>query len=250
MSGGGPRPGLDFRLQLVQRAPVFRGLDAAALADLLRLARDRRVVRRESFFLQGDGATDVFVLCAGRIKVTRVAPAGEQVILRLVSPGEAFGALGLGAGGQHPSGAEALESSHALLWDRCAFEGIAERHPVVLRNVLRIVSERMRDLEQTLLEVATVRTSERVASALLRLASQVGRPVEGGVSVSLGREDLAQLTGCTPFTVSRLLADWEEAGYVWSRREAVVLIDGPGLAEHAALGSRCRGRQAGPAGPA
>jgi CRP-like cAMP-binding protein len=224
----------------VQRAPVFRGLDAQASADLVSLARDRRVVRRESFFLQGDTATDVFVLCAGRLKATQLASAGEQVILRLIGPGEAFGALEVGAG-QYPSGAEALEASHALLWDRCAFEAIAERNPVVLRNVVRILSERMRALEQSLRELATVRAASRVASALVRLAGQIGRPVDGGAFIALGREDLAQLTGCTPFTVSRLLADWEESGYVRSRREAVVLLDGPALVEHVAAVPRRAG---------
>jgi CRP-like cAMP-binding protein len=234
----------------VQRAPLFRGLGAGPLAALVGLARDRRVVRRESFFLQGDDALDVFVLCAGRVKATQAAAAGEQVILRLISPGEAFGALGFGAGGQYAGGAEALEPSHALLWDRGAFEEIAEQNPVILRNVVRILSERMRALELSLREIATVRTAERVAAALLRLANQVGRQVDGGVSVALGREDLAQLTGCTPFTVSRLLADWEERGYVRSRREVVVLVDGPALAEHAASGSRGRGRPFGGARPA
>ena len=171
----------------------------------MRLARDRRVARRESFFLQGDPATDVFVLCAGRLKATQLASAGEQVILRLVGPGEAFGALEVGAGGQYPSGAEALEASHALLWDRTAFDAIAERNPIILRNVVRILSERMRSLEQSCRELATVRAAVRVASALVRLAGQIGRPVDGGALVALGREDLAQLTGCTPFTVSRFL---------------------------------------------
>jgi CRP-like cAMP-binding protein len=250
LSGGASRAGLDFRLQLVQRAPIFSGLGAGPLAALVGLARDRRIVRRESFFLQGDPASDVYILCAGRLKTTQVAAAGEQIILRLISPGEAFGALGLGAGGQYASGAEALEPSHALLWDRGAFEEIAEQNPVVLRNVVRILSERMRALELSLREIATVRTAGRVASALLRLANQVGRTVDGGVSVTLGREDLAQLTGCTPFTVSRLLADWEECGYVRSRREVVVLVDGSALAEHVASGSRGRGGQAGAAGGA
>ena len=107
------------------------------------------MARRESFFLQGDPATDVFVLCAGRLKATQLASAGEQVILRIVGPGEAFGALEVGAGGQYSSGAEALEASHALLWDRPSFDAIAEQNPVILRNVLRILSERMRSLEQS-----------------------------------------------------------------------------------------------------
>ena len=220
----------------MQRAPVFRGLESQACADLVRLARDRRVVRRESFFLQGDPATDVFVLCAGRLKATQLASAGEQVILRLVGPGEMFGALEVGAGGQYSSGAEALEASHALLWDRCAFDEMAERNPVILRNVLRILSERMRLLEQSCRELATVRAAARVASALVRLAGQMGRPTDGGALVALGREDLAQLTGCTPFTVSRFLADWEALGYVKSRREAVVLVDAPALVRHVDAG--------------
>ncbi len=215
---------------------MFRGLESQACADLVRLARDRRVVRRESFFLQGDPATDVFVLCAGRLKATQLASAGEQVILRLVGPGEMFGALEVGAGGQYSSGAEALEASHALLWDRCAFDEMAERNPVILRNVLRILSERMRVLEQSCRELATVRAAARVASALVRLAGQMGRPADGGALVALGREDLAQLTGCTPFTVSRFLADWEALGYVKSRREAVVLVDAPALVRHVDAG--------------
>lgn len=238
MSGDGPRAGLDFRLQLLQRAPLYRGVDALAIADLVRLARERRIARRESFFLQGDSATDVFVLCAGRLKATQLASAGEQVILRLVGPGEAFGALDVGAGGLYPSGAEALEASHALLWDRAAFDAIAERNPIILRNVLRILSERMRSLEQSCRELATVRAAERVASALVRLAGQMGRPVDGGALVALGREDLAQLTGCTPFTVSRFFADWEAHGYLRSRREAVVLLDAAGLALHVAAEPR------------
>lgn len=197
----------------------------------MRLARDRRVVKRESFFLQGDPAADVFVLCAGRVKSTQVGAAGDVVILRLVGPGESFGALEIGAG-HYPSGAEAVEASHALLWDRCAIDQMAERHPVILRNVLRIVSERMRSLEQTCRELATVGAAVRVASALLRLAGQMGRPVEGGALVALGRDDVAQLTGCTSFTVSRFFADWEALGFLQSRREAVVLVDGPALARH------------------
>jgi CRP-like cAMP-binding protein len=206
--------------------------------DLVRLARDRRVVRRESFFLQGDPASDVFVLCAGRIKTTQTGPSGEQVTLRLVGPGEAFGALDVGAGSLYPSGAEALQASHALIWDRGAFDQMAERHPVILRNVLRIVTERLRSLEQSCRELATVRVSARVSAALARLAVQMGQASDGGVLVALGREDIAQMTGTTPFTVSRLLADWESRGYLRSKREAVLLIDGPGLTRHVVADSR------------
>jgi CRP-like cAMP-binding protein len=45
------------------------------------------------------------------------------------------------------------------------------------------------------------------------------------VKISLSREDLAQMTGTTLFTISRLLSQWGEEGFVLPLREAVVVLD-------------------------
>lgn len=195
----------------------------------MRLSLERRVVRRESFYLQGDRACDVLVLCAGRLKMTQLGPDGEQSILRLTGPGEAFGALDP-ADGTYSTGAEALEPSHALIWDRAALDVMTERYPVLLRNELRIVSERMRALEQRCRELLSERVPHRVAHTLVRLVGEIGRPADGGALVALSREELAQMAGTTLFTVSRLLGEWQERGLVTPRREAVCVLDTRGLA--------------------
>jgi CRP-like cAMP-binding protein len=53
----------------------------------------------------------------------------------------------------------------------------------------------------------------------------MGQPVNGTVEVSLSRGELAQMTGTTLFTVSRLLSAWEADGIVKPRREAVAICD-------------------------
>lgn len=221
--------GLDFRQHFVRRAPLFRGLPPEACAELVRLARERRVVRRESFYMQDDPADDVHVLCAGRLKMTQVSAAGDQAILRLTGPGEAFGALEGLDGGRYSTSAEALEPSHALLWDSQALSAFGDRHPLLLRNLLRIAAERSRALEGRWRELATERVPLRLAHTLLRLLGQVGRPVEGGTLVGLSRDELAQLSGTTLFTVSRLLGEWQALGLVVPRREAVLVTDASGL---------------------
>ncbi|MDE3160449.1 MAG: winged helix-turn-helix domain-containing protein, partial [Acidobacteriota bacterium] len=52
-----------------------------------------------------------------------------------------------------------------------------------------------------------------------------GRPAEGAIEVGLSREELAQMTGTTLFTVSRLFSAWEARGLVKPRREAVTICD-------------------------
>ena len=133
-------------------------------------------------------------------------------------------------GATYPASAEALEPSQALLWDRRAFDGFIGRHPVLLRNVMRIVAERMRSLEQRCHELSSQRVPQRVAGTLLRLLGQVGRPADGGILIGLSREELGEMTGTTLFSVSRLLGEWEAQRLVKPRREGVIVTDARRLA--------------------
>ena len=65
----------------------------------------------------------------------------------------------------------------------------------------------------------------------MRLAKQVGTKTEGHTHIYLSRQELAQLTGTTLFTVSRLLCRWETQGIVSAPREAVRIHDLPALQE-------------------
>jgi CRP-like cAMP-binding protein len=220
---------LDFRRQFVEQLTLFRGLPAEACLELVGSMRERRVARKQRFFAEGEPAREVLVLVAGRAKLSALSSTGQQVIFRLVAPGEVLGGLGVESGRRHPATGEALEPSHALAWDHRTLEVLAERHPVLLRNTARIVAERLRALEQRHLELATEKVPQRLAHALLRLVAHVGRPFEGGALVSLSREELAAMTGTTLFTVSRTLGDWESRGLVRPRREGVVIEDTEGL---------------------
>lgn len=216
-------PELDLRVAFLQQAPLFRGLTPAQCYEAARRARDRRFTRKQLLFREGEPADDGSLLGTGRVKITQLAAGGQEVIQRLVGPGEVIGGVGLPPGGGYPVTAEALEVSHALFWDRPNLDRLFDRYPLLYRNALRIVAERLRNLEERFRELATEKVPQRLGCTLLRLVGQIGRPSEGGVLVSLSREELAQMTGTTLFTVSRLLCQWESQGVVRTRREAIVV---------------------------
>jgi CRP-like cAMP-binding protein len=64
-----------------------------------------------------------------------------------------------------------------------------------------------------------------VASAIGRIAHHVGTATDEGVEISLSREELAQLTGTTLFSVSRLMSKWSELGIVRPKREGFVVLN-------------------------
>jgi CRP-like cAMP-binding protein len=77
----------------------------------------------------------------------------------------------------------------------------------------------------------TERVERRVARALLKLADHAGRKAPGGVEIDfpLSRQDLAEMTGTTLFTVSRLLSGWDEKGLIKAERQRVTVLSAEAL---------------------
>jgi CRP-like cAMP-binding protein len=79
-------------------------------------------------------------------------------------------------------------------------------------------------------ELATEQVDQRVARGLLRLTMQIGRKLpEGGIEIILSRQDIAQMSGTTIFTISRIFSKWEQQGLIEAGRERVVIRNPHGL---------------------
>jgi CRP-like cAMP-binding protein len=213
------------RVCLVQRFALFSNVTPSECAQVLALAHEKEFSRRQSLFFEGDPVRQIILLTTGCVKVTQFGPNGSEVILRLAGPGEMVATNGSLSGGLHCSTAQALQASRALIWDVPAFEALSERIPALRRNTVNILCRRLNELEDRFREVSTQKVAPRLGSQLLRLVNQVGRRVEGAVEICLSQEELAQLTGTTLFTVSRVLSQWEQLGIVNTRREAVLVRD-------------------------
>jgi CRP-like cAMP-binding protein len=209
----------------VESCPLFSGIVTNEQAGISAGARIREFTRGEMLYIAGDTVQQVLLLTAGSVKVTQLGMGGAEVIIRLVTPGDVLGAVGLFSTGRHCTTAQAFRLCRALVWDALAFRAMVERFPIVHQNLVRIIGEDLLELEERFREVATERVAPRVARQLVRLQEQIGQPVEGAVEICLSREELAQMTGTTLFTVSRLLSTWESCGIVRPRREAVAICD-------------------------
>ena len=219
------RNGDNRAVTVVERPVLFSGIQPDEYTEICRGARVKQFSRGEILHFEGDAVERVFLLTSGLVKLTKFGREGGEVILRLGVPGDVLGAVGLFAYGNHCTTAEAFRVCEALVWDARVFKGLVERFPVLHQNSVAILSEHLRELEDRFREVATERVGARVALQLLRLLKTIGRQVNTDIEVNLSREELAQMTGTTLFTVSRLLSAWEVRGVVKPRREAVAICD-------------------------
>ena len=218
-------PSLDK--SLVADLPMFAGLPSDDLDEILREAQSIRYPKGAAVFQQDEDAHSFFVLLHGHLRVVKVTPDGQQVVVRFVTPGEVFGIAMAMNRATYPATALAVVDSIALVWPAPIWPRLVARHPTLAVNTLQTVGSRLQDAHTRVVEISTEQVEKRVAHALLRLAQQAGRKVEQGVQIDfpISRQDIAEMTGTTLHTVSRILSSWEEQGLVESGRQKVTVRD-------------------------
>ena len=210
---------------LVAHLPLFAGLRPEELGEILREARSVRYPQHSAVFEQGEDAHSFFVLLHGHVRASKTTPAGEQIVVRYVAPGETFGvAIAIGLQ-RYPATATAVDDSVVLAWPSTAWPRLVARFPALATNTLQTVGSRLQETHTRVIEMSTQQVEQRIAHALLRLAKQSGRKVEHGVEIDfpISRQDIAQMTGTTLHTVSRTLSGWEQRGLIESGRQRIVL---------------------------
>jgi CRP/FNR family transcriptional regulator, nitrogen oxide reductase regulator len=224
-------PAAHRRADYMQRLSVFANLSAADCRAINAAGHEREFARRQTIFVEGSPCRQVLLLLSGCVKTTQLGPTGCEVILRLNGPGELIGAVESYLGNNNLVTARATQNTTALVWEASTFESICDRYPILRRNTARLLGFRLQELEERFREISTQKVAPRLSQQLVRLSNQLRAYTSGALEIGLSREELAQLTGTTLFTVSRLLCQWERQGIVTTRREAVVVRDIQALME-------------------
>lgn len=211
--------------------PLFHRLPSATREAIAGRVRARRLARGAFLFREGEPAESVNLLAEGRIKVIRETSDGQEVILRLIQPGEIFGGEGGWGGPAYPASAVAGEEAVVLQVSASEFRELLSAYPDFALSLIRELAGRLRDAEARILDLQTKRVERRIARALLRLANTTGvrsaRGIELGVPLS--RQDLAELAGTTLSTASRTLSEWDQRGLIDAGRQRVTLLNAHAL---------------------
>lgn len=204
---------------------VFDGLTIDERRAWMTEAVTRTLRAGETVARQGDEARTLYLVERGLLKLVQLAPEGREVIVRFVGPGEPFGGVVALDGATYPVTALAVEPTVLRGWSKKALGPLLERLPRVRTNIMREMSAHMTDALTRVRELTTERVGQRLAHALLRLMRQCGRITPDGVLIAhpLTRQELAELTGTTLYTVSRTLSQWQADGILHSTNRRLLV---------------------------
>jgi CRP-like cAMP-binding protein len=217
----------DIDRSLIRSFALFDKLNDSELDEILARATVWRVKPNQAVFEQGQEAAEFFVLLHGRLKVTQVTPAGQQVMVRIVNPGDLFGIARALQRPDYPGTAAAAAESLILAWPMSNWSEFVDHYPSLAANAMQTIGQRLQEAQTRIREMSTEEVERRVAHAVLRLVQQSGKKEAAGIRIDfpVTRQDIAEMTGTTLHTVSRILSAWEHRGLVEGGRQKLLVRD-------------------------
>ena len=208
---------LEKKVRLLSMVDVFEMLSREELVELALRARDTTYAQGEDLHTRQENSGKLYVLKEGRVQLYVALPNDAEVTLSVVEGGSIFGEMALidERLGEEVS-ARALVPSLVCTLKTEDVRQLIESNPQVGLAMVRMLSERLRDAEARLAEIAHKEVPARLANLILKLSATEGIMTREGIRIDTPytHRQLGTMIGAKRETVTRAMVGLREEGAV------------------------------------
>jgi CRP/FNR family cyclic AMP-dependent transcriptional regulator len=230
---------------------LFSPVSDGELVKFAALGCERRVEKGTAFRMSDacraeDGTPPLALILEGEA-VLAWGRGAEELLIRALEPGDLLGEIEVfdGAIGEWAAPGtvtRTLTTLRLLEWDRDDVLEALRRWPDVALSLLGGMARRQRELHRRVAGICHQRAPRRLARALMAVIEDRGvrhRDEDGRPCLLLrrapSRTRLAEIAGMARETVSRLLTQWEQGGWIAGDQGDLLVLDEPQLRRLAGL---------------
>lgn len=210
----------------LRQVSVFQDLAPDQLQMLYDLVSLRDYRPGDFVFTQGQPGVAVFFVVSGRVKVAVTASDGREKIIKIMEPGHVFGEVVLFDGGPYPASAQAMDNCQVGVLRNEDLFVLLRQHADLAINLLQLLAKRLKMAQRQLQDLALKDVFARVAQLVLELAETEGVRLPCGsvqLKLRLTREEMAQLTGTSRETFTRMLSELRQQGILIVERNQLFI---------------------------
>jgi CRP/FNR family transcriptional regulator, cyclic AMP receptor protein len=216
----------DYARTALERSVLFVGAPEAALKMALEAASVRHFAPDAEIFREDDPGEAIYLITEGRVKVSRANLEGRERIFTILTPPELLGEMSLISSAPRSATAYCLDNVTTVVLYRDELRGILDRYPLILWNLAKILAKRLGDMNREVEMLSFASTQSCVAYALqglyLRGAFKPGK--DGLPTLEFTHQDLANRTGNSRETITRVLKDLEGDAIIKTRPGFISLL--------------------------
>ena len=215
----------------VREEHLFCNLPGSVLQKLNEIKSTAVYPKSAMLFIEGQQPRGVFVLCAGKVKLSTSSKEGKTIITKLSDPGDVLGLNATISNRPYEVTAEMVEPGQANFIARDAFLHFLRENGEV---AVRVAEQLSRNYYTAYEEIRTLglstSPSEKFAKLLLSWSvdsNEGAKPSQ--LRMTLTHEEIAEMIGTTRETVSRLFAEFKKKQLLQVKGAILTIRNKPAL---------------------
>ncbi len=181
--------------------------------------------KKQTIYSEGQHPNKLYYIQAGKVKVFKTSDTGKELITSLLSAGDFFGHIPLIENVVYEEFAETLEESAIRVIPRREFEQLLTTNQEIALKVIKLLANNIAEKEQQLVALAYHSLRKRVADALLTLKKKYANETDAHFSMSISREDLANIAGTATESLIRTLSDFKNEKLIEIKDGKIILLE-------------------------
>jgi CRP-like cAMP-binding protein len=174
-SGGDPGciNGTASSVRAIQVSPIalLADMSSSESREVLSAATQSSYASNEALFLEGHPANCLILIETGSVKLSRIGHDGAEVVLRICGSGELVDVYADSGYRRHTCSAHAMTHCRVLIWDSKQAFALGVHYPQIRTNLIRIMANRLGEMEERFCELATGNTTHSNPNSQLTLRS-------------------------------------------------------------------------------
>ncbi|MEL7003972.1 MAG: response regulator [Bacteroidota bacterium] len=195
------------------------------IKHLIENRKSRVYKKKNEVYREGDYPNHIYYLIRGRVKMIKVNEEGKELITSICTAGNFFGYESLLKNSDHGDSAETIEESEIIAIPKQDFFKLLYYNKEVSKKFISLLSNKVVEEEQKLLDLAYNSVRQRTAGALISLHEKFQSDGNDGLTIHLSRDDLSNLVGTATESVIRALSDLRQEGIVETLAGKIIIKD-------------------------
>jgi CRP/FNR family transcriptional regulator len=204
---------------------VFENLRPEELDALARAAWRQVYQRGQEVFSQGSRANKMFLIKAGRVKLSKITEDGDELTLDIRKAGDFLGENMLLEDTNYPLTATCLEDTLVCGFTKQDFEKLVLDHPLIGLQVIKNLSKRIDWLTSRVGSLSFTNLEDRLYNVLTQFAQEHGIKSQKGSAIQfpLTHEELGFLVGAHRVSITRAMKALKESGKIIQEGRTLIL---------------------------
>ena len=226
--------------RILDRAGILESVEPGAAATLIEQLDRADFAAGRAIFHEGDPGDRVYIIVSGKVKISLRGPGGRTNLRAIMGPADVFGELAVFDPGPRTCTATAITDARMVWLDRATLRAWMARWPAIAEQLLQVLSRRLRNTDDEVIDLVSSDVGARIARQLLLLAKRFGSPEGDALRVvhELSQDEMAQLVGADRTSVNRALRRFAGRGWIVLDGKSMLIVDPDALAGRVAPNSR------------